>query len=102
MLALIALAGLIALAAETRSWESVERLPSQAMEQMAQQEDVAVAVTDGYVYVALRQRATIGLFTILGQPLVEGLLQPGYYRFRIQRRGIYLLKAGPVIRRLTV
>jgi len=71
-------------------------------EQMSQQEDVAVAVVDGYVYVTLRQRTNLGLFTILGQPLARGEYQPGSYRFRIARRGIYLLKAGPVIRRLTI
>lgn len=100
ILALMCLTGNAARASETRTWEAVERLPGQAMEQMSQQEDVSVAVVDGYVYVTLRQRTNLGLFTILGQPLARGEYQPGSYRFRIARRGIYLLKAGPVIRRL--
>lgn len=102
MLAVIVLAGVTAAVAETRGWETVERVPAEAVERMTVQDEVPVAVVGGYVYVVLRRPVTIGLFTILGQPLVQSTLQPGSYRFRISRRGIYLLKTGPTIRRLTV
>lgn len=85
-----------------RVWEPADRMPSQALEQLTQTDDITTAVADGYLYLTLRQRAAVRLFTILGQPVVQSTLAPGTYRFRLPSRGIYLLKIGSTIRRITI
>ncbi len=85
-----------------RNWEATDRMPSQALEQLTQADDVTTAVADGFLYLTLRQRATVRLFTILGQPVVQGTLSPGTYRFQLPSRGIYLLKIASSTRRITL
>lgn len=84
------------------SWESAERLPRPRMEQPATVDDVVTAVADGYLYISIRQRAAVRLFTILGQPVVQETLAPGVYRYRLPARGIYLLKVASITRRITL
>lgn len=85
--------------AASRTWEPVEDMPTQRTEQV---DNAAYTVTDGHVYVGLRQRTTVTLFTILGQPVIQATLHAGNYRFRIPSRGIYLLKIGDITRRITL
>lgn len=85
-----------------RTWEPAERMPSQTLEQLSHTDDITTAVADGYLYITLRQRAAVRLFTILGQPVVQGTLAPGTYRFRLPSRGIYLLKIASTTRRITL
>lgn len=96
---LLLLASLGAAEAATRSWTATDRMPSQVTEQT---ENVSFAVSDGHVYISLRQRTTVTLFTILGQPVVQDTLPAGTYRFRLPSRGIYLLKIGDITRRITL
>lgn len=89
--------------ASTRSWEEVDRFPApQSVENVVGQEDISVAAHDGYVYVNVRQTSDVKVFTILGQLIVRQQLKPGVYRFRLGSRGIYLLKAGSLTRRITI
>lgn len=86
-----------------RAWESVDRMPGQSLEQVAEESTAdLVSVAGGYVYVAVRQRSDVKLFTILGQLVVQDTLSPGIYRYKLSTRGIYLLKLGAVTRRVTV
>ena len=61
-----------------------------------------ISVRDGYVYVTTSKPVTIKIFSILGQLIAQKQLQPGTSRTRITSRGIYILKAGTVTRRITV
>lgn len=85
----------------SRTWEESERYPVQ-VEQVAQPDEVSVAVHEGYVYVLVRQTAHVKLFTLLGQVIVQDTLKPGVYRYKLSTRGIYLLKAGTYTRRITL
>lgn len=90
-----------------RTWEEVDRAPVQSTGQHVDPSDAStqeaeITVADGYVYVTLRQRTNVKIFTILGQLIVQDNLAPGVYRFRLSARGIYLLKAGSVTRRVTL
>ena len=93
---------LTATAFAARSWESVERMPVPVTESVVQSDDIVAVVSEGYLYITVRQRMTVRLFTILGQPVVQETLAPGTYRFRLTTRGIYLLKAGDATRRITL
>lgn len=88
--------------AVARSWESVDRIPQPTSEQVAQADEFRAFVKEGFLYVELRQRATVRLFTILGQPVVQETLSSGVYRFRLVARGIYLLKINSTTRRITL
>lgn len=91
-------------AATSRGWESVNNMPGLTQEQRVDldQDAVYTTVRDGYVYVMLRQRINVKIFTILGQPVVQETLDPGVYRFRLTSRGIFILKAGSTTRRITI
>lgn len=90
-------------AAASRTWEEVDRLPVSAVEMRVDApEEPYTMVSDGYVYVAVRQRTTVKVFTILGQLVVQDDLRPGIYRYKLNSRGIYLLKVGSVTRRVTI
>ncbi|MCM1349538.1 MAG: hypothetical protein NC338_09015 [Firmicutes bacterium] len=79
-------------------WEQMDRMPQVRVEQC---DDASLTVSDGWLYVSLRQRTAVKLFTILGQPVVQDVLPAGVHRFRIPTRGIYLLKLGSTTRRIT-
>lgn len=102
----IALMLSLSAAATQRAWEEVDRFPGPQPVEIAigepMEEPVSVAVRDGYVYVAVRQTTHVKLFTILGQSIIQQQLRPGIYRFRLGPRGIYLLKAGSLTRRITL
>ncbi len=86
-----------------RTWEEVDSRPQHAtMEMMTESDDVQVSTRDGYVYVSLRRPANVKIFTILGQLIVQQQLKSGVHRFRLGSRGIYLLKAGSLTRRITI
>lgn len=88
----------------SRKWEEVNRMPGVDIEQRSDLDNDAVNITvvDNFVYISIRQRTPVKIFTILGQPIVQETLQPGIYRFRLTARGIYLLKIGSTTRRITI
>lgn len=101
---IVALLAVLPAAYGASPWEEVDRLPGSPVEQHAEalQDDAFTMVADGYVYIAVRQRTTVKIFTILGQLIVQDTLQPGIYRYKLSTRGIYLLKLGAATRRVTV
>lgn len=64
--------------------------------------EIITGASDGNIYIIVRQPIQVKLFTILGQLIVQETLQPGTHRYRISNRGIYLLKAGHLTRRITI
>lgn len=102
MTAILVMATSMVAMSAPRAWESVDRVPALVAEMNAQADDVVAVVVDSYLYLSLRQRSTVKLFTILGQPVAQDCLAPGCYRFRMTSRGIYLLKVGDVTRRITI
>lgn len=88
------------------AWETVERLP--AAEGVVQEvpapaaDEVGIRAGSGYIYITLRQPSRVRLFTILGQLISSADLPAGTHRLRLTTRGIYLVKAGSVTRRITL
>lgn len=99
---LTALAIALGAGATTRAWEEVDHFPSQqGVENVTTSDEVGVTIREGYVYVTVRQTTNVKIFTILGQLVIQQQLRPGVYRFRLGTRGIYILKAGALTRRVT-
>ncbi len=78
-------------------WEQVE-----VVEPDPGNDYVSVTVRDNTIYVTVAAPTQVKIFTILGQPVSQATLQAGTSRFRVAARGIYILKAGSLTRRITV
>ena len=61
-----------------------------------------IRVNEGYVYVTTSRTITVKVFSILGQLISQETIQPGISRFRLPSRGIYILKAGAITKRITI
>lgn len=83
--------------AQAPRWETVQTIVSELSD-----ETFDVAVREQYIYVFSPQPVSIKLFTILGQLVSQGSLPAGTSRLRLNSRGIYILKAGDVTRRINI
>lgn len=84
-------------AAPPPAWETVDTtIVTEAVD------DLAVTVRDHYIYVSVPRPTGVKLFTILGQPIAQATLPAGISRFRVGARGIYILKAGSITKRITI
>lgn len=83
--------------AQSTRWEAVDTI-------IAELSDDAfdVTVRENYIYVYTPRSVNVKLFTILGQLVNQNTLQPGTSRLRMNARGIYILKAGTITRRVTL
>lgn len=61
-----------------------------------------IRVSEGFVYVTTTRTIIVKVFSILGQLISQETIQPGISRFRLPTRGIYILKAGPITKRITI
>lgn len=78
-------------------WEQVTSVATEIPD-----DGIDVAVRDNYIYVNTPRQVNVKVFTILGQLVSQGNLPPGVSRLRVNARGIYILKAGTVTRRVTI
>lgn len=99
----IALACMLgAYAAGNTSWEEVTS-PAPAVVQGSEiNTDVAIVVSDGYIYVSSDKPVTVKIFSILGQLISQDNLKPGVHRVKLESRGIFILRAGSTTRRITL
>lgn len=87
----------------TERWERVDApVRVSAVTADAENEDVEIAVREGYVYIDSPEPVEVRVFTILGQLISQEKLQSGVHRFRLASRGIYILKIGSMTRRVTI
>ncbi len=63
---------------------------------------VDVELRDGKIYIVVHQPVKVEIFTILGQLVTSRRLTPGLTRLTLPQRGLYILKAGPVARRINI
>lgn len=91
----------VMMSANERSWEEMRQNQSAQIER-AEVEQIDVSVKDGYVYINTPRKVTVKIFSILGQLISQEEIPAGSYRLRLASRGIYILKAGPITRRITI
>lgn len=65
-------------------------------------EKFEVVVKSGYVYITTSKPVTIQLYSILGQLVAQQAIPAGTTRIKAPGRGVFILKAGAVTRRVTV
>lgn len=61
-----------------------------------------ISVRDGIVYIVTDAPLKVEVYSILGQRVTQRQLQPGTSRLTLPRRGLYILKAGAVTRRINI
>ena len=104
ILSIFITATLASYAGESRTWEDASR-PNESREQIRDGidgEEIEITVRDGWVYVTTQKPVTVKIFTILGQLITSETIRPGTKRIHISSRGIYILRAGTVTRRITI
>lgn len=82
-----------------RVWEEMEATSTITDTPQDQPE---ITVRGGYVYVTTAKPVTVKIFSILGQLISQKTIPAGTSRTLITARGIYILKAGTVTRRITI
>lgn len=97
----------LALAAATfvkaaQIWEPMATTTSQTSAQTDDAPAIELNVRGGEIVMTLQRKLTVEVFTILGQPVSRETLQPGVYRLKLRTRGIFILRAGGLTRRITI
>lgn len=62
----------------------------------------SIYVSEKVIYIATEETVPVTVFNILGHSLGSDELKPGVYRLRIPAHGIYLVKAGARVIRVTL
>ncbi|MDE6333768.1 MAG: hypothetical protein K2L77_03880 [Muribaculaceae bacterium] len=83
-------------AAPPPAWETVDTTVTGLTD------EIEVTVHDRYIYVSVSKPTAVKLFTILGQPVAQATLPQGISRLQVRARGIYILKAASITKRITI
>lgn len=89
-------------ATDTPQWEELPARQPVERELPAQQEAVEVTVRDGAVYITASQPVKVEVFSILGQLITTRRISEGTVRLTLRQRGVYILKAGSVTKRINL
>lgn len=63
---------------------------------------IDISVRDGFIYLSTPRELEVKIFTILGQPVSVATLKPGVHRIALGSRGIFIVKAASLTRRVTL
>lgn len=82
-------------------YPSLDSIAPSGYQKSAGYEPVSMLVKDNSVYLAVEQPVSVALLNILGHVLGHDELKPGTYRLQLPERGLYIVKAGQKIIRVT-
>ena len=100
LLIAIIISASILMARSDTAWETLNT--SVRNEQMVENDDIHISSHDGYVYLSTPHSTNVKIFSILGQVISQKDIKPGSYRIRLASKGIYILRAGSITRRITI
>lgn len=84
-------------------WETVSSDDSSdSMHDELQRENVTISSRDGAIYISVAKPVKIEIYSILGQLITSKQIKPGTVRLSLNRRGVYILKAGTITRRINL
>ncbi len=95
----------ISTVAAANGWEATDKTLPAAERAVAERTDAdtpEVWVKDGYIYITSQRPVTVKIFSILGQQISQESVPAGTYRLHLASRGIYILRAGTLTRRITL
>lgn len=102
LIAFIAIIVISAIGWNARAWEETDRVPPSGDRTQVDSDGPEIVVRDSWIYVSTNRPITIKIYSILGQLISQDSLPAGTYRLHVASRGIYILKAGPITRRITI
>lgn len=102
ILSLVLLAGAALAAGAAPAWEEVTTPGQEVVRALDTDQPVESVVRDGYIYIYSQRPVTVKLFSILGQQIHQENVPAGIHRLRINSKGIYILRAGSLTRRVTI
>lgn len=91
-----------AVAVNAPEWEEVTAPAVATARTIDRDSELDIVVRDGYIYLWSEKTVTVKLFSILGQQISSHTLKPGMHRIKLSSRGIYILRAGTLTRRITL
>jgi len=101
ILAGLFLAAALQVGAAAPSWERVrdrQPVPTEHVDA----DDVIVTSHAGYIYVTTSKPIEIKIFSILGQLIKQEKIPAGTFRYRLESKGIYIVKAETVTKKVTI
>jgi len=84
------------------AWEEVTSPQPSVVQSLEMDGQTEVVVRDGYIYIWTQKPVTVKLFSILGQQIHQETVQPGLHRLRLNSKGIFILRAGSLTKRITL
>lgn len=93
---------LAATAAKQPVWEVLTEVKAPDSSAAQPKDPIDVNVTDGQIYIYVREPVTVEIFSILGQRITGKSIEPGTVRLTLSQRGVYILKAGTYTRRINL
>lgn len=89
-------------AAASPAWEEVTSPQPAVVQSFEMEGPTEVVVRDGYIYIWSQKPVTVKLFSILGQQIHQETVGTGIHRLRLNSKGIFILKAGSLTKRVTL
>lgn len=81
-------------------WELV-RLDDSATD-ADERDAIEISTRDGVLFITVAHPVKVEIYSILGQLITSRQLKPGTVRLTLNQRGVYILKAGSVTRRINL
>ncbi len=100
-LAALVLGAMTAFATQ-RDWEEVTSPSPAVVQSLDTEAQIEITVRDGYIYIWSQHPVTVKLFSILGQQLHQETVPAGLHRLKMGSKGIFILRAGSLTRRITL
>lgn len=88
--------------AASPTWEEVASPQPSVVQSLGTDSQTEVIVRDGYIYISTHEPMTVKIFSILGQQIHQETIAAGLHRLRLNSKGIFILKAGSLTKRVTL
>ena len=83
-------------------WETVDLNTANVRDEINPRENIDIINRDGVLYITVEQPVKVEIYSILGQLITSRQLKPGTVRLTMPQRGVYILKAGSITRRINI
>ncbi|MDE6282752.1 MAG: hypothetical protein K2L97_02050 [Muribaculaceae bacterium] len=84
------------------AWEEVTSPRPEVVQSFEMDSQTEVTVRDGYIYIYTSKPVSVKLFSILGQQIHQETVNPGISRLKLNSKGIFILRAGSLTKRITL
>lgn len=94
--------GTASMVAAPPAWEEVSSPQPSVVQSFEMEGQTEVVVRDGYIYIWSQRPVTVKLFSILGQQIHQDTVAEGIHRLKLNSKGIFILRAGSLTKRVTL